>query len=258
MFIFMPSRADMRRKALFIVIVLSLLINPGFTARYKANHILAKHFNGTTTVRFQHWVGNKPLKLFEETYINSFGEPFVVNKFKYYVSHISLTVAGNKEINLPDKYFLVNEEDSTSKEIVLPANGISAISFTIGVDSARNVSGVQTGALDPMNAMFWTWNSGYVFAKLEGQSDSSHAPVHSFSWHVGGFRQQENALQKIQLVVDKNSGADNNIIIINADILKWFDGRQPLKISQTPICHQPGKLAMQIAANYSTMFSVAP
>ena len=43
---------------------------------------------------------------------------------------------------------------------------------------------------------------------------------------------------------------------IVADILKWFDGVHPLKISQSPTCHQAGKLAMQLADNYSTMFSI--
>lgn len=212
--------------------------------------------NTNTRLYFKHWAGNKELRLFDETYTDPFGEPFVVSKFRYYISHISLTDASNKEITLPD-YYLINEEDSLSKIIALPvAAEIKSISFMIGVDSIKNINGVQTGSLDPMNGMFWTWNSGYVFAKLEGQSDSSHAPVHSFSWDVGGFRRYENAVRKIKLMVNK--AAAGNTITVNADILKWFDAVHILKISQSPVCHQPGKLAMQIADNYSNMFSVAP
>jgi hypothetical protein len=210
------------------------------------------------TIRFKHWVGNKELVLFDETYTNSFGEPFVVNKFRYYISHISFTDAGNHQIVPQNNYYLINEEDSLSKIIQLPVAGITSVSFLIGVDSIKNTGGVQTGSLDPMNGMFWTWNSGYVFAKLEGQSDSSRAPVHSFSWDVGGFRQRENAMRQIKLTFGKNSIAADNSVTVNADILKWFDAVHPLKISQSPVCHQPGKLAMQIADNYSAMFSVAP
>jgi len=241
----------MKQKSIAVVFITGFLI-AGFKPVPDNN-------NAITTLRFKHWVGNKELKLFDETYINGFGEPFVINKFRYYISHISFTDAGNKEISLPDNYYLINEEDSLSKIIPLPAAaGIKSISFMIGVDSIKNVSGVQTGSLDPMNGMFWTWNSGYVFAKLEGQSDSSHAPVHSFSWHIGGFRQRENALRKVKLTLNKSIGSADNTIIVNADILKWFDAVHLLKISQSPVCHQPGKLAMQIADNYSAMFSVAP
>ncbi len=211
-----------------------------------------------TNIQFKHWVGAKQLQLFEETYTNPFGEPFVISKFKYYVSHIAVTDINNRETVLPNVYYLVNEEDSLSKTIQIPAAlPFKSISFIVGVDSARNVSGVQTGSLDPVNAMFWTWNSGYVFAKLEGQSDASTAPAHSFSWHVGGFRQSENASRKITLLASKTISG-NAAIVINADVLKWFDAVHPMTIAGTPVCHQPGALAMQIADNYSAMFSIAP
>jgi len=216
-----------------------------------------RHDN-TITIHFKHWVGNKEMKLFDETYLNSFGEPFVISKFRYYISHISFTDAGNNEIILQNNYYLINEDDSLSKIISLPAAaGIKSISFMVGVDSIKNTGSVQTGALDPMNGMFWTWNSGYIFAKLEGQSDSSHAPAHSFTWDVGGFRQHENAVRKIKLTLGKGTTTADTVIV-NADVLKWFDAAHVLKISQSPVCHQPGKLAMQIADNYSAMFSVAP
>lgn len=241
----------MRQRNLVLILLFSVLIT-GFTRPGKENTAITLHF--------KHWVGNKELQLFNETYTNAFGEPFVISKFKYYISHISFMDVNNKEITVPNSYFLVNEEDSLSKIIQLPATAapIKSISFAVGVDSARNVSGVQTGALDPVNAMFWTWNSGYVFAKLEGQSDVSTAPAHSFGWHVGGFRQKENALRTITLLLNKTFSSEQADITINVNILKWFDAIHPLKIATTPICHQPGSLAMQIADNYSSMFSIAP
>jgi len=213
-----------------------------------------------TTIRFNHVVGSKALRLFDETYTNSSGEPFVISKFRYYISHISITDNSGKQIDFPNNYYLVNEEDSLSKEIHLPvSSSLQEISFVIGVDSIKNVSGVQTGSLDPANGMFWTWNSGYVFAKLEGQSNASTGPAHSFSWDVGGFRQTANALRKIKLIKDKNGGmTGNHTIVITADISKWFNGKAPVSIAKAPVCHQPGKLAVQIADNYCTMFSIAP
>jgi hypothetical protein len=51
-------------------------------------------------------------------------------------------------------------------------------------------------------------------------------------------------------------GATGRIIVIDADILKWFDARHPVRITQSPVCHEPGVLAMVIADNYSAMFSI--
>ena len=56
----------------------------------------------------------------------------------------------------------------------MPAGNYNSLSFLLGVDSMHNVSGAQTGALDPANDMFWTWNSGYVMAKMEGASPRLH------------------------------------------------------------------------------------
>jgi len=107
--------------------------------------------------------------------------------------------------------------------------------------------------------MFWTWNSGYIFAKLEGQSDSSHAPAHYFNWDIGGFKSPANASRKITLAVPPHGQRTTaSVIVIDADLLKWCDGQHPVKISQHPLCHQPDEFPMQIADNYSSMFSIDP
>jgi hypothetical protein len=48
------------------------------------------------------------------------------------------------------------------------------------------------------------------------------------------------------------------VICITADVLKWFDGKSLVHLALSPVCHQPGVLAMRIADNYSTMFSIMP
>jgi hypothetical protein len=119
-----------------------------------------------------------------------------------------------------------------------------------------NTQGVMTGDLDPMHGMFWTWNSGYIYARLEGQSDSAKAPAHRFTWDIGGYKANANAARQILLNIPANRQGTQ--FTIEADITKWFDGKTPVKLSRSPTCHEPGTLAMQIADNYSTMFSIAP
>ena len=220
----------------------------------------------TLMIRFRNCVGNRPLSLAGEIYSNSFGEPFSVQQVKYYISLVRVgagdergDLGGNgdgegSEVLMKEAH-LVDEGDSSSLVLHLSTTleKIRTISFVVGVDSLANTGGVQGGDLDPMLGMFWTWNTGYVYARLEGESDSAHAPAHRFTWDIGGYKGPSNALRTVTLEV----GA-GKVITITADILKWFDGKSPVHLASSPVCHQPGVLAMRIADNYSTMFSVAP
>lgn len=208
----------------------------------------------TITIQFRHKVGERELQLLNETYTNPFGEPITITRFKYYLSHVSMAMAGQKEKELSQKTFLIDEAVPGSKTLRF-TTGLTTpqtLSFVIGVDSALNVSGVQTGSLDPLNGMFWTWNSGYIFAKLEGKSDSSKAPAHSVQYDVGGFRTGNNAMRKVQLTLPNGA----TTFVIDVDLLKWFSGRHTIKVAQSPLCHQPGALAMQLADNYANMFTI--
>jgi hypothetical protein len=241
-------------------------------------------------IRFRNCVGNRPLSLAGEIYYNSFGEPFSVQQVKYYISGIRVGdergdrgrngFGEESEVILKEAH-LVDEGDSSSLVLHLSTTleKIRTISFVVGVDSLANTGGVQGGDLDPMLGMFWTWNTGYVYARLEGESDSAHAPAHRFTWDIGGYKDPSNALRTVTLEVGGggSGGAERargdgargegrrldgaeagKVIIITADILKWFDGKSPVHLASSPVCHQPGALAMRIADNYSTMFSVAP
>jgi hypothetical protein len=207
------------------------------------------------TLIFHHQTGNQELVLGEPVK-NILGDTINIQRFRYYVSNFSVVDDKGVSFKLPVDYFLVDEEDPASKKITLtiPDITITGIRFLLGVDSIRNVSGVQTGALDPLKGMFWTWNSGYIMAKLEGTCESLMSAGHYFTYHVGGFRTGINTARIIDLPLPKS--VNQNEIHITADINKWFKGNSELKIKETPVCHSPGALAVRIADNYSMMFSV--
>jgi hypothetical protein len=211
-------------------------------------------------IRFRNEVGPRSLHLRTASYTNQSGEPFTVEQFKYYISGIRVRSNEGEEL-IQDEPHLVDQGDSASLELRLSSNlsGIQSIHFAVGVDSLANVSGVQTGDMDPMMGMFWTWNSGYINARLEGESDSAQTPAHRFTWDIGGYKEGRNALRTITLALpQRNEPAGDNLVCIRVDLLQWFDGIQPIRIAQTPVCHEPGPLAMKIANNYSTMFSICP
>ncbi|WP_158559283.1 MbnP family protein [Deminuibacter soli] len=190
------------------------------------------------------------------TYINIHGEQLTVRAFKFYVSH--LEVAGKDEVfhSLGDSTYLVDLADTTSQNIVLQQAVAQPafVRFTIGVDSNKNTEGVQTGTLDPARGMFWTWNSGYIMARLEGRSPASGAPGHYCTYDVGGFREGECSNRTVTLQLPAIAG---DHIVIAADALRFFYGAHTVTIAQHPVCHEPGALAMQLADNYAGMFYIA-
>jgi len=203
-------------------------------------------------LHFQNRFGNETL-LPEQSYILR-GDTLTINRFKYYISHFALTDEQGKKVTLPIQYYLIDAANETSTNITLsiPKGKYQSIHFLLGVDSLRNVSGVQSGALDPLHGMFWTWNSGYIMAKLEGTATSSQTAGKQFTYHIGGFRANNNTSRQIVLPL---SSSVNPITII-ADAKKWFDGPNDLVIAKEPVCHSPGALAVRIANNYAHMFSI--
>lgn len=215
-------------------------------------------------IDFKPMVDTFLLKL-DATYKNYFDEPYRISQFKFYVSQFDLiNTDSNKVYNVNhDKYFLIDAADSSTWSVKLSVVPFryNRIAFTIGVDSAKNVSGAQTGALDPAKGMFWTWNSGYIMAKLEGTSPVSTLPNQKFEYHIGGFKGAENALRRPVLLFPFGQFSEivpnkKGIITIQANANAWFYNPHDIKIEETPSCTTPGVLAKSIAENYTKMFTV--
>jgi hypothetical protein len=213
------------------------------------------HPSKKLTIVFHNQLGSKDLVL-GEPIVNILGDTINIERFRYYVSNFSVKDNRGIVVKLPVEYFLIDEENPQSKSIsfTVPDISIDEISFLLGVDSSRNVSGIQTGALDPLHGMFWTWNSGYIMAKLEGSSEKVHSAGNRFTYHVGGFRTGMNTTRTINLRTPLAMKSEE--IHIKADVNRWFKGNSEINIAETPVCHSPGALAVKLADNYSSMFSI--
>ena len=207
-------------------------------------------------------VNSSPMVLDASTYTNPFGETYKITKFKYYISNVHFSGAGTTATE-KGSYHLVDESmpGSLTFSFETEENTFSNLHFVIGVDSIRNVSGAQTGALDPLNDMFWTWNSGYVMAKMEGTSPLSNQAGNIIEYHIGGFSGVNGVLKEITLALP----SDKPVIIkqgqvseitVEADFNKWWQTPNDVKIAVMPVCTMPGALAKKVADNYSKMFTV--
>ena len=215
--------------------------------------------DGNLTVIFDHYVGDSLLRLDDKLYKNEIGQSFSVTKFKYYVGNICLKKAGGGKVSF-QKYYLINEEEVETKKIDLDVQkGVyTGIDFIIGVDSIDNCSGAQSGALDPVNAMFWAWNTGYIFLKMEGKASASTSPGHIYEYHIGGYRQPYNCVRHVSLTFNKPlemATTSNKAMHIKADAGKILGGDNNIdfsKLSSVTDFHN----STVIADNYAEMFSI--
>ena len=211
-------------------------------------------------IHFTNIIDGRPIVLHDSNYVNPFGESYSISKLRYYISNIELhSATGASYIR---SSYLVDEAKEASHVIRLriKKSNYQTISFLFGVDSVHNVSGAQSGALDPMNDMFWTWNTGYVMAKFEGTSTASLLHNQVFEYHIGGFRGPNHVLHKVTLVLPENGKlkqvSSSKDIYIKADVNKWWYGSTDIKIASNPSVTTPGVLAKEISNNYSRMFSI--
>ncbi len=215
---------------------------------------------GTVKINLLNRVKEAPVVLDSSEYSNPFNETYYISRLKYYISNISLNNT-QQPFTEQGSYHLIDAGDTASLHFNLDAaaNTYSSISFMLGVDSIKNVSGAQSGALDPSHGMFWTWNSGYIMFKLEGSSPASAVINHKIEYHIGGFEGPNNALQLITLpfAAPLQVQPGKNIeIIITADLDKLWQGMYDLKIAETPAVMTPGILSKKISGNYARMFTI--
>ena len=225
-------------------------------------------------------VGSQPLQLGTVAYKNVSGESFTPTNFNYFVSNVQLIRTDGSAYVVPQdsSYFLLRQTDPTTQKITLnsvPAGSYKAVSFVLGVDSLRSIMDIakRTGVLDPAgdhtgaNGMYWSWNSGYIFMKLEGTSPS--APVdatgkNNFRYHIGFFGGRDtktiNNLKTVTVPFNKDIAQVDPFrrptVQIQADILKVFDGATPLSIKAYPEV-MISTYSATVANNYASMFSYA-
>jgi len=246
-----------------------LIITGLFSCRKKEDTNIDPNKKSFLSVEFDNVVGADNLALNTGVYTNSSNEMFNITKLKYFVSNFVLTADDNTVYTVPQQecYFLIDESDPASCIVHLnvPQARYKNLQFIVGVDSARSSADLsqRTGSLDVTGAaadMYWTWNSGYIFFKMEGTSAASPETDHNYLYHIGGFSNATiNNIKTINLDLSAKGmpivkeGRNPNVHLF-ADIEKLFDGSQKFSIAQHPaIMNDP--FSAIIAQNYANMFS---
>ena len=233
---------------------------------------------GKLRIEFDNVVGDKNLVLNSVNYVNGTKEDFVVTKFNYFISNIKLTKSDGTIFTVPQdsSYFLIKEDVKASQFVTLnnvPYGDYKAVEFMVGVDSLRNTAPIEKrkGVLDPggsmlEDGMYWLWNSGYIFLKLEGTSSKGNPVNNKFYYHIGLFGgYSERTVNNTRVVkvefgdlkapVTDKATPEVHLLV---DVLKVFDGPGTnVSIEQfNSIMGGQQEKSQQVANNYAEMFSL--
>lgn len=192
---------------------------------------------------------NQPLKA-ELYYKINTTDSVQITSLKFYISNLEL-INGTKTVwEDKVKYHLVDAFDKKTLALQIPSNSsFTKIKFQLGIDSLTNVSGAMGGDLDPTKGMYWTWQSGYINFKLEGNSNLCKTRHNEFQFHLGGYQTPFNCLQTVFVQVKSTS-----TIKLNIDVEKFF---QYIQLSQLNHIMSPSKEAVDLAEKVTETFSVS-
>lgn len=207
---------------------------------------------------FNALANNTALVLNNKGYINEAQDKFTVGLLNYYISNIRLKRDDGFEYAEPESYHLIRHSEGKTTFTInnLPEGNYTSIEFLIGVDPARNTSGAQTGDLDVNNYMFWDWNQGYIFFKIEGGYLAKNKTTESgYAIHVGGFEGKYNAIKPFSYLLSTPVTAKKGVsskIYFNTVIDEIF--KNPKTIAIDDYLASPGDSGMKmIADNYADM-----
>lgn len=188
---------------------------------------------GTVSMNFNYiWgMGSAPFTLNTPLTHPMTGEVLTFETLKFYVSNIKFKNEENGTWwTQEESYYLVDASTAEGSTLTIPNVPVAhytEMSYTIGVDSARNVRGAQSGALSVANDMFWSWNSGYIMIKAEG----TEATAGGFAYHLGGFSGPNSIVSELgadfngsHLMVEKNQTTGMNFSVNPAKFWHNFPG----------------------------------
>lgn len=170
---------------------------------------------------------------------------------RFYISRVHLKQDGKPVVKDSVNAHLVDLLDTAQNTFTIHGStqphGNLDLCFTVGLDSLLNTNGIQNGDLDPVNGMYWTWQSGFIHLKVEGYSSEVTSPDHGFQFHIGGYRTPYVTAGEVCLSATASSLAYS----VDVDFSRLF---REIRLSSTHHLMSPGKDAFNLAEQARSMF----
>ena len=207
-------------------------------------------------LEFEAKVGSNSFELNRPYFVGPFNNKMVFSRFQYYISNVVLTKEDGTTYTVPkdSSYYLITHKDNALPKVELkniPIGNYKSIQFMIGIDSISNLTiepKLLPSALDPLNGMYWSWNSGYIFLKTEGTVQDSIA----FKHHIG-LQKNVKSLSFNSNTSAKVSASVRPTIHFEVDVEKMYNGTEKINaVANRTIMVTP--FASNVANNFSGMF----
>jgi hypothetical protein len=211
--------------------------------------IITAQNSNVITLHFVPLMNHEPLELGKRYKIDSENSPLTINLFKCYVSHIAFYNEEELVYRATDEAFLLDgsEKNSLTRTITLPGDiNYTELRFYFGIDDKTNDKGISGGDLDPMKGMYWTWQTGYINMKMEGNCLASGSTDHTFQFHLGGFISPFASFQPIFIKTENKR--ELNISIELADFIK------KIKLADTHTVMSPSQQSVLLSKYAASMF----
>ncbi|MCS7068753.1 MAG: hypothetical protein RMK51_00990 [Meiothermus sp.] len=174
-------------------------------------------------------IGEQPLR-FGQTYQTPQGQRYQIEMLKFYLSEVALVRPDGSEV--PAKGLVLADfrpggptQGVSVMKMDVPAGQYRGLRFNVGVPRELNHldAGTQQMPLGVNSGMYWAWNPGYIFYRLEGLA---LLPEGNQKWviHMGTdafripVRLQDLQTRRVQINIPPSGG----VITLNLDVSKAF------------------------------------
>jgi len=210
--------------------------------------------SGTLTFKMNYAFKGAALEFGSKYYTNAAADTFTIKELRHYLSNIILHKPNGDIVNLKNYNLLdasvVGSQTFTIQNV--PAGNYTGVSFLLAVDSFANHNGLQEGALDPSWGMFWTWNTGYIFYRINGATTKGK----NYSFDLGGDGNQPGINLDLKTYKVKSNKATFNMLM---EVNEMFQNPEnySFEVDGYTIHSETEPSAKKFAKNMSDMVTIS-
>jgi hypothetical protein len=203
----------------------------------------------------------------DSIYRNFQNYPIKIEKVNFFMSDIQFNELDTLKLSNPFLYR--NNQDEairTFNHLLYDFGDFSSMSFNIGVSQPTNSSDPTTYSEGShfssyhSGDMHWSWNTGYIFLKIEGRYDTIPGSIDTplnFAWHIGNDVNLESITFDQPFSIEANK---LNTIHLKYDIAKVFvTGDDTVWVKEDPILHStPSQIdvSKKVISNFSKSIEI--
>lgn len=250
------------KKLLSIILLATVL----FTSCEKIDNAAIIETEGKATVTFDAVFGTQDFALNKDFVSGT--KTYNFNKFRYWVSNVTLINTKGEEYKIPNSYYLIEETaavpvqegaftyPATKRETIeltnIPAGDYKTIKFSIGVEPKYNDNlSLQIGELSQLNGMTnisWMWMTSYIFSSIGGKISESGTTKNML---IENGLNANHKSASLDLPTTLSIGSNKSTaLVITTDVAKTIDG---VDVFANPtVGAKQATIMSSIATNYAT------